>query len=596
MTPIRIAHLSGLDGLRGLAVVAVLLYHAGTLPGGFLGVEIFFVISGFLITRLLIEEFRLQGQINLRAFWYRRARRLGPALLVLLLVTLTITALILPTELAQLRAATVAGLLWVSNWYLVFSQQSYFESVGRPPLLRHLWSLGIEAQFYLVWPPLLLLALRRWRPRQVMIGALVGAAASALLMAMLQQPAADPSRVYYGTDTRASGLLLGVALALGAPRTERLQPWLLDGVGLAALGSLVYLTVRVDEFEPWLYRGGFAATGLLSAIAIGVTTDPRSQASRHLLQGRLLQWVGVRSYGIYLWHFPIFMLTRPQLDLPLDGWPLLLLRGVLVGVAADLSYRYVESPVRHSTAWRSAWRSRRRLAFAGGALLGIALLGTAVAAAKPPQRPAYLATDAVDTWMTNAAMLEPAPPTDEPVLAAPDEGTAAPTPAPTPAPPMLQAAAAAPRVTAIGDSVMLGAVDALQNAIDGIEIDAALNRQMPDAINVLSKRASMNELGDVVVVHLGTNGSLTAEEFEELIQILGGVTRVVLVNDKVPRAWEGPNNAVLSDGVQRYPNAVLVDWHAASGAQPLLFWDDGIHLRPAGAALYAALIAAQAQF
>ena len=161
---------------------------------------------------------------------------------------------------------------------------------------------------------------------------------------------------------------------------------------------------------------------------------------------------------------------------------------------------------------------------------------------------------------------------------------------------MLQAAAAAPRVTAIGDSVMLGAVDALQNAIDGIEIDAALNRQMPDAINVLSKRASMNELGDVVVVHLGTNGSLTAEEFEELIQILGGVTRVVLVNDKVPRAWEGPNNAVLSDGVQRYPNAVLVDWHAASGAQPLLFWDDGIHLQPAGAALYAALIAAQAQF
>lgn len=584
--------------MRGLAVIAVLLYHADTLPGGFLGVEVFFVISGFLITLLLVEEYRRRGHIALVAFWSRRARRLVPGLLLVVLATLALSALIQPTELAQLRAAAVAGLLWVSNWYFIVHQQSYFESVGRPPLLRHLWSLGIEAQFYLVWPPLLLLALRRWRPRQVMIGALVGAAASAMLMAVLAQPGADPSRVYYGTDTRASGLLLGAALALGAWRTERVPAWLLDGVGLATLGALACLAIGVDEFAPWLYRGGFVAVGVLSAMVIGATTDARASISRYVLRGRVLQWVGVRSYGIYLWHFPIFMVTRPELDVPLDGWLLLLLRGVVVAIVADLSYRYVELPARSATTWVRGWRSRRRVVVAGGVLLGIALLGTTAAAAKPPERPAYLAVDAVDTWLSTAAMIEPEPPPDEPALVVPppiENIVASEAATPEPAPVVLSPTAAALRVTAIGDSVMLGAVDALQRAIEGIEVDAALNRQMADALNILRQRASSSQLGDVVVVHIGTNGSVTGAQLDELMQILNGVTRVVLVNDKVARAWEGPNNTVMTDGIQRYPNAVLVDWHAASGGQPLLFWDDGIHLRPAGAAFYAALIATRVQ-
>jgi peptidoglycan/LPS O-acetylase OafA/YrhL len=592
------AYLTGLDGLRALAVAAVLLYHAGLLAGGFLGVEVFFVISGYLITSLLVREWQLNDGIDIRAFWIRRARRLVPASALTIVVTLAIAVVALPDEVASLRGAAAAALLSVSNWYAIFSQQSYFEAVGRPPLLRHYWSLAIEAQFYLVWPIALVFGLRRFRQRYVLVATLLTALASAAWMAVLHQPDGDPSRVYYGTDTRASGLLLGAALALAAPRW-RLRGLTIDGAGALALGGLVFLCLKLGEYAPFLYSGGFALVGLLSVVTIAAAVHPQGHIGRRVLEWAPLRWLGVRSYGIYLWHWPVFMLTRPGLDVPLDGWPLFILRLTLVLLLADFSFRCVEKP------WRSGTPRLRWGGAVAGALFGLTVLGGSVAAAKPPPpRPAYLPVDSMDTWQApTLSAAQVSNPVDEPnqVSSSVDEPNQVSSSVDEPnqvsssvdEANQVMAVPRSLRVTAIGDSVMLGSASGLQATIDGIEIDAAISRQASAAIEILRSRVASGALGDVVVVHIGNNGTISAGQFDEMMSLLSGVPRVVVVDVKVPRAWEGPNNAVLTDGVAHYPNAVLVDWNAASRGRPELFWDDGIHLRPEGALVYAQLIAEQ---
>jgi peptidoglycan/LPS O-acetylase OafA/YrhL len=594
----------------------VLLYHGGLLAGGFLGVEVFFVISGYLITLMLIEEWRARAHIDVPAFWLRRVRRLWPASFTVIVGTMVYTMLFLPQELLSLRGAAFAGLLSLSNWYSILYQQSYFEAVGRPPLLRHLWSLAIEVQFYAVWPLLLAVGLRLWhgRLKPLALGAVAVGLASALALAWLYQPDTDPSRVYYGTDTRVSGLLIGASMALAIPAWWALvRPMVADGVGLAALIGLGCVCVLLNEFEPLLYRGGFVLVDVLTIATIAAAVHRRARIGRQLLDMQPLPWIGARSYGIYLWHWPIFMLTRPDLDVRLDGWRLFILRVILVGGLAELSYRCVEMPFRRG---RVQW-----VRATGGLAAGMLVLGTSMAFAQEPERPAYLPVDAIDTW--SAATPNPEPPeiwsaanaapaetlssverNDQVIETAPEPTVANDnTPqANTPQASTPQAAAPSPkqlsplRVTAIGDSVMLGAASVLESEIDGIVIDAAVSRQTSFAIELLQRRAATGQLGDVVIVHMGNNGTFTAPQFDSMMEVLGGVPRVVFINDKVPRPWEAPNNAVIADGVQRYPNTVLVDWRVASSLRPDYFWDDGIHLRPAGAAAYAELIAAQIAF
>src|ERR671911_529023 len=337
-----------------IAVIAVLLYHADLawIPGGFLGVEVFFVISGYLITALLLAEWRLRGRIDLKIFWLRRARRLLPALYVLLVVTLAFAVVFLPGEVAGLRGDVLAAFGYVTNWYLIFGQESYFEAVGRPSLLQHLWSLAVEEQFYLIWPPILALGLcfgaTRLRQRRLLTVVIFGAVASAVAMALLYTPGADPSRIYYGTDTRATGLLCGTALAFlwspgdrYRPSDARLKlagrgrfrrrwgwtaPFLLDILGFAALGGLVWFCLYLGELQPFLYMGGFALVGLATTATIMAVVHPHTLIGARLLGSVPLRWIGVRSYGIYLWHWPVFMVTRPELDVPFDGLPLLALR------------------------------------------------------------------------------------------------------------------------------------------------------------------------------------------------------------------------------------------------------------------------------
>ncbi|MDQ1300437.1 MAG: hypothetical protein QG637_355, partial [Chloroflexota bacterium] len=406
----RLPYLPALDGLRALAVIAVLFYHADlrpqSVPGGFLGVEVFFTISGYLIASLLLSEWRETGRIALRQFWLRRARRLLPALFAVIIGALAFSVIFLPDEVASLRSDALAAFGYSTNWYLIFSNKSYFETVGRPSMLRHLWSLAVEEQFYVIWPLAFTLAMRRWRERSVLIGVIVVALASAILMGVVYQPDVDPSRVYYGTDTRAAGILIGVALAfVWAPgrsegRGARLP---LDVIGFAALGALLFFCLKLAEFDPFLYRGGFTLVGLSAAILVAASVHRKSRILPAVLGFPALRWVGLRSYGIYLWHWPVFMLTRPQLDTSLDGLPLLALRFGLTLILAEISFRLVETPVRSGVIGRS-WhtlqlsegRQRRQLVLrwvsaATAILLVSVVLGSSVVRAQPPPPPSYLA-------------------------------------------------------------------------------------------------------------------------------------------------------------------------------------------------------------
>jgi peptidoglycan/LPS O-acetylase OafA/YrhL len=649
--PVGLGHLAGLDGLRAIAVIAVVVYHAGFgwLPGGFLGVEVFFVISGYLITALLLAEHAARGRIDLRTFWMRRARRLLPALGFLLLASLAFAVVVLPHEVARLRADALAASLYVANWHQIVAEQSYFETVGRPSLFLHLWSLGIEEQFYLLWPVILGVLLLAGR-RVALALTLAGAVLSSAWMAILFAPDLDPSRVYYGTDTRLVGLLLGAALAfVWIPRGARAgrhwadRHWadrragrLLDVAALGGLAALGAFFVAADAVEPFLYQGGFALLALITIVVIAATVHPMGRVGP-LLDRQPMRWIGTRSYSLYLWHWPIFMVTRPGLDVPLDPVPALGLRLLLTIVLAEVSYRLVETPIRRGALGRAwhRWRTAPPAArpawlrwpapAAGGLGVAFSVLLVSVAAATPAAPPEHLGTGSIDGVLVppteTAAPTGTGGPSDGPDLTFPiaprppaaapaghprderdeypqgrpgtdgEPKTLNPTGAPgTPAasPPAMSA----PPVLAFGDSVMVQGAVALAAELGPIQVDAAIGRQVADGIAALQARADAGTLPPTVILQLGNNGPFRATQFDAVMAVLADVDHVIWVNLRVPRDWEQRNNKLIRQGVQQYANARLVDWYGATEGRRDLFWNDGYHPRPKGAALYAKLVLA----
>jgi peptidoglycan/LPS O-acetylase OafA/YrhL len=345
-----------LDGIRAFAVGAVLLYHAGQswAVGGFLGVDVFFVLSGFLITTLLVTEWTNRGGIDLLAFWVRRARRLLPALFVVMLgIVVYAGVFAAPGELDRIRGDSLASLGYVANWRFIFSGQSYFDQFTQPSPLRHMWSLAIEEQFYLVWP-LIVAGLLWWRRslRALLAACVVLIAASATLMAVLYQPGRDPSRVYYGADTRAQSLLIGAVVGIlvfvhGPLRSLTARTAIRIAAVLGA-GYTLWLFWRMSERTDALYRGGFVLEALaVSAVIVSVVQPDRGVLGRFLSLSPL-RWIGRISYGLYLWHWPVY-LTLTEKRTGLDGFWLLALR-IAVSVAfAAASFYAVERPIRAGT-------------------------------------------------------------------------------------------------------------------------------------------------------------------------------------------------------------------------------------------------------
>jgi peptidoglycan/LPS O-acetylase OafA/YrhL len=621
----RLGYRPALDGVRALAVVAVFAYHANLrwARAGFLGVDVFFVLSGYLITALLLTERRREGRIDLRRFWGHRARRLLPAVIVLLAAVAVAVPLLAPDQSYRLRGDLLGALAYVSNWRLIFAHQSYFQSAGRQPILQHLWSLAVEEQFYLLWPPILLLALRR-RPARRLVGPLLLAAvASAGLMAALYHPYTDPSRVYFGTDTRAAALLVGAALACGTVRWQligRLRHRalvVLEVVGLLGFVGLAWAVSHVNEFDPVLYRGGFLAVAVLAAAVVAAAARPgRSMVFGRILGGRPLVWLGRRSYAVYLWFWPVLTLTRPHSDIPLTGRPLLALRVALTLSLAALSYRFVERPAHQGAlgrVWEDLRRARRehrplrRRSAAWGLALCVALVclgvgvaeghGTfstqpkvvaagglnAAAAAKLAAAEHRSASTAVTATTAALPTVVTAPATTAPPVTDPPT-TAATVPISLPT--------VTANVTAIGDSVLLGAQPLLEHQVDGIVVDAAVGRQFSAVLSTVRSYRDAGKLGDEVIIQTGNNGPITSGQFDQLMDALKAVRKVVVVNVKVDRPWQDPNNDVIAQGVPRWPNAVLVDWHAITATHPEAFYDDGLHLTPAGIRLFTSAVLA----
>lgn len=579
---------AGLDGLRAIAVIVVILFHLspGFVPGGYLGVDIFFVLSGFLITSLLLREKAKIGRIRLADFWRRRARRLLPALGLLLLICCT-AAWVVDDVQVGLGKQVLAAVSFSSNWVAIASAHSYFDQTT-PELFRNLWSLAVEEQFYLLWPlaVLVLLVIPYRRVRLTLVAAL--AVASAAWMALSYVLGTDATRVYYGTDTHSFGLALGAVLAiLGQDWSPILLTWarwlriLLQSVGGFAVAGLIAASMLMPADAPLVYQGGLAVVAVLSALAIVGSILPGSLLGR-TLDVAPMRWVGERSYGLYLWHWPVFVLVVGALPtwsrIGASGWTLGGISLAITLAAAALSYRFVEQPIRRSgfrVTFR-AWAGRLRVSpvsVLGTSLVALLLIGMGVGTvaaitSEPGKGDAQVR---IEQGRASIAKL--------PVI-----------PRPEPAKEVSAAVPGGDQITAIGDSVMLASAPELQAAFPGIHIDAAVSRQLAEAPEILSSMLAQGTLRPTVLLGLGTNGPIDRVVLDEIRSIVGPRHQIVVVDVQAPRGWTPEVNAALSHFAQQYRNVEFANWHDAIASHLQLLARDQIHPGTRGGQIYAGAV------
>ncbi|MET0811637.1 MAG: acyltransferase family protein, partial [Microbacterium sp.] len=616
---------AGLDGLRAIAVTLVVGYHLfppAVLPGGFVGVDVFFVISGFLITTLLLREHAATGRIRLGAFWIRRARRLLPALALVVTVCATAAWLIGGDVLLRVGEQVLGAFTFSYNWLSIAGNADYF-GLAAPELFRNFWSLAVEEQFYVIWPivlPLFLLLPRAWGRAGA---ALLLAAASAAWMASVTASGAV-TRGYFGTDTHAFGILLGVALAFALERVLRVAalraepPILLAGGwrvvtlvrdttaqtrtrrvtgaagAVALLGLLVVACVPATP-TTMTFPGMLLAASLLSAIAIAAAVWPGSSFGP-AIDLPLLRWIGDRSYGIYLWHWPLLVLivagvqgTGPEVGFSPWLGAVALALTVLI---AELSYRGIEAPVRRLGFRGSVRALGRRLKGSPDARLGaLAALaatlmvagGTSAAIASAPEMGSAEAVVAAGAEALESA--EPAP-----------TETGSTSPEPAASPPAAEADAVIPdvitgdQITAVGDSVMLASAPALLERFPGIQIDAAVSRSTYAGPGILENLSAAGALRPYVVLALGTNGPVNIPSLERMVAVAGTERTVLLVNAYGPRSWIPGVNADLEAFAKSHAGVRVVDWAGAIGPQAQLLAGDQIHPGDAGGRVFAGAV------
>ncbi len=575
-TPRGIRYIPAIDGLRAVAVIAVMLYHLGFnwIPGGFLGVDLFFVISGYVITRLLLDSIQRSGGLDLRAFYVARIRRLLPPLLFMIILTTIFVGAWAPDTMRRFLADTPFALFGGMNWWLVFRHTDYFEAIGRPPLLQHTWSLGVEAQFYLVWPLILLLVLRYFGKNKIPGAALLIAAFSgiALLFVSLQVDAASASQVshvYFGTDTHSIGLFLGAALAvrwipqnLNETVSKKAQDFI-DGIGVFGLLGIIAAFLFVDENDPTLYKIAFPLAGLFGCAIITSIVHPASRFAP-ILSSKPFVWIGERSYAIYLWHWVVFQVTRPDYDLEGSPWALYALRLLIVFALADISLRLVELPVRTGLIdyWFKGMKYRtKRVQLRQKFAVLLILISTI----------GLTTTSALSAIAEGDRQLNELKQQLEPPAFTPTETTGG--------------------LWVTGDSVILGIrfeLDARQNI--GL-INARVGRQAPELLEVI-RNDKANMVGSTIVMNLGNNNRLTEEQVAAIFAEVKDQPRIIVVNTAVPRGWRDENNALISQYATQY-GARLIDWATISAGHPEYFGPDGVHLVPAGVRAYVDAIAAE---
>ena len=567
-------HIPAIDGLRALAVIAVVLYHLGInwIPGGFLGVDLFFVISGYVITRLILDLIESANGLDLKEFYAARVRRLLPGLVILIIVTLVFIALFAPDAIRRFITDVPFVLTGTNNWQLVALNQDYFQAIGRPPLLQHTWSLAVEFQFYLIWPIILLFIWRRFGKRVVRRVALVIATFSgtALFLFSLQADNATAGRIshiYFGTDTHSLGLFLGSALAVSwiprnlSPKISQRAQDFIDGIGVFGFIGLLCIFLFIDQSSAALYQIAFPLAGIFGCATIISIVHPASRFSP-ILSNRLFLWIGQRSYGIYLWHWVVFQITRPGADLTGNLFALNVARVLIVLALADISLRAIEIPIRKGVVqnwfrgmkYRSKIMQKRQRVLVSSVVAFIVLMtGSSVALA----------------WQRDQSIIVEI----KPELELPDT--------------VISVNQTGLWVT--GDSVILGIRNKLAMQEEIALINARVGRQIGELIKAVEE--DKPRVGSSpVVLNVGNNNAVSREDMVKLMELLKNQPKIVVVNTSVPRTWRDGNNKIISEVVSGYPNAVLVNWAGIAENHPEFFAPDGVHLIEAGSDVYVASI------
>jgi peptidoglycan/LPS O-acetylase OafA/YrhL len=566
-----IQYIPAIDGLRALAVIAVMFYHLGFswIPGGFLGVDLFFVISGYVITRLLLDSIEQSGGLDLRGFYLARARRLLPALLFTVVTTTIAIGIWAPDTIRRFLTDIPFALTGTMNWWLVAREQDYFESIGRPPLLQHTWSLAVEAQFYLVWPLILYFILKRLGKNRIPFAALLIAAASgiALLIVSLSLDASnssDVSHIYFGTDTHSIGLFLGAALAVSwipqnftTTLTKQAQNFI-DGVGVFGFIGILVTFLFINESDPTLYKIAFPLAAIFGAAIIMSVVHPASRFAP-ILENPGLLWIGQRSYAIYLWHWIIFQVTRPTVDLAGQTWALYSLRILIVFALADISLRYVEIPIRRGALkyWLKGlkYRTKKERSRQTRFFISIFVLVLALSS--------VVSVRAISIGNEQRVAIEESLNSSE--VSAPSPSTEG--------------------IWLTGDSVILGIRTSLNEVAPVSLINARIGRQAPELLDVMKR--DIAQAGDSpVIFNLGNNGLLQDEVVREIFELVKSQSSIIVVNTAVPRPWRDSNNSLVKQIASQYSNVRVIDWNSISAGRPEYFAPDGVHLVPAGVEAY----------
>ncbi len=573
---VGVRHISSIDGLRAIAVAAVVLYHLGIswIPGGFLGVDLFFVISGYVITRLILDSINQSGALDLRAFYAARLRRIYPGFIFMVICTIIFIGVWAPEAIKRFLTDLPYALSGSINWYLVAKNQDYFETIGRPPLLQHTWSLAVELQFYLIWPIILLTILKYFGKKNIArialgIAMISGVTLFIVSLSLDQANAKQISHIYFGTDTHSLGLFLGSALAvswipqnLGGAITKRAQD-VIDGIGVVGLLGLISIFLFIDQSNANLYRLAFPLAGIFGCLVIISLVHPASRFAP-IISTAPFRWVGQRSYGIYIWHWVMFQVTRPSVDLSGQTWALYLARVLLVLALADISLRWVEIPFRQGSV-QNWFRGMKYRSTKIRLRQQVSLLTSVIAVLAVTSIISVQAINKADQ-ITNQVLEEIIP-----------------------SEPNQQDLGSTTGLWVTGDSVILGIRSKLESKEHISLINARVGRQAPELLAVM--RVDQTSVpSSPVIFNLGNNNALSEQTVIDIFETVKNQPQIIVVNTAVPRAWKDANNEIISKVSARYPNVKLVDWDRISKGRPELFAPDGVHLSPTGSDVYVDLV------
>ena len=602
-------YLPSIDSLRALAVLAVIIYHVDVnyLPGGFLGVDLFFVLSGYLISSLIIKEYRKTGSLNLYNFYIRRARRLLPAVYFMITVGLVVMVLFNEVLLRKSHLDAIFGYIYSSNWWYIFHKLDYFDSFGAQSPFKHLWSLAIEEQFYMIFPLLFLLVNRKkkskdgtYKLNKNFLYVVLGLILVSLIAHILLFDINNISRIYFGTDTRAFSLLVGVVGAILYPM-ERLhakvtpqQNMIYSVVSLVSIATLITVMIYTSEYNTLLYRGGFLLVAILGLIVI------ISSGKQHTLMSRLLSFkpvvfIGKISYSLYLWHFPVLVLTTPVSEIGNPNIFFVILRIVLTFAVAIVSYVFVETPIRKlgfknyinvifKKLKKRPGKSRKVYAGIVGLVSVLFLMGIFgksvpfISTAFVKEMEANKETQFVNNGNNKDNNQEKSSDSNKDNKDNKDNKED-----------KKNSDKKYSSVLVMGDSLTVDIGEKFQELYPGAVIDGKIGRQLYVAVEEAKSYYKYNNENSAVIFQLGTNGPFTESQIEELVKEFDKAD-IYFVNIKVPRAWEKTVNTALKEIQEKHSNVKLIDWYSVANSTKDLFEPDRVHLNQAGIAEMVTLI------